>query len=71
MPPRRIIRPPHPTMPAVEAVLAAPTFKFLGDRKYARNVRVTYPTLPTVDLGALGYKNPESKLKQLRRHLSQ
>lgn len=68
MSPRRIIRPPHPTQPAIDAVMAAPVLKYHGDKKYARNVRAVFTSLPEVDLAAIGYARPEVKLNQLRRN---
>jgi hypothetical protein len=67
-PPRRRIRLPYPTLPAIDAALAAPSFYYRGDKKYVHNLRVQFDHLPNVDLTKIGYSRPEGKLKQLRHH---
>lgn len=68
LPPRRIIRLPHPTQPAIDALLAAPAFMYHGDKKYVRNISVVFNGLPEIDLAGIGYARPEVKLDQLRRN---
>jgi hypothetical protein len=63
---RRIVRPPYPTKPVVDAVLAAQAFSYAGDKKYVRNLSVTLTELPQVELPSIGYT--ASKWTQLIRN---
>jgi hypothetical protein len=60
MPARRVT---YPTQSVVDALLAASTFLYAGDKKYVRNLNVTLSAIPTVNLADLGYT--DAKWRQL------
>jgi hypothetical protein len=57
----------YPTWGMIEACLKAPVFQYNGARKIVRDVIWAPGALPAIDLKAIGYARPETKLKALQR----
>lgn len=57
----------YPSWGAIYAALKHPVFEYNGARRIVRNLLWSPPQIPVVDLKAIGYSNPATKLKALDR----
>ena len=57
----------YPTWQAIQVALRTPVYQYNGARKIVRNMLWTPGKIPEVDLTAIGYVRPNTKLKALQR----